>query len=256
VVLLFQPAEENGQGARAVLQDKRFRELNPDYVFALHNLPGEAMHILVLRDGVFTATVQSVAIRLEGELAHASEPENGINPAVAELIQAFDKMNRPLTTNLDFAILTPVCIEMGERAYGIAAGSATVHYTLRTWTEETMQNLKTQVLALTAQVCSQQRLAYSTEWFDYFPATVNDPECDQLIRQVATKQGLTLVERAIPLKFGEDFGWFSRYYKTALFGLGAGLNTPALHHHDYDFPDELLETGIRMFSGCINELLG
>lgn len=258
VVLLFQPAEENGQGAQAVLQDERFRRLQPDYIFALHNLPGEAMHVVVQAENVFTATVQSVAIGLEGKQAHASEPENGINPALAlaELIQAFDQLNRPAPADPGFALLTPVCLEMGERAYGISAGAGALHYTLRTWNEEVMQQLKDQVLHLITEVCHRHGLGYAMDWFDYFPAVVNDPACNRLIRDVAGAEGFPTHTRDTPLKFGEDFGWFSREYKTGMFGLGAGKGTPALHHHDYDFPDELLESGNRMFAGIIRELLG
>ncbi|GHB72047.1 amidohydrolase [Persicitalea jodogahamensis] len=257
VVLLFQPSEENGQGAQAVLQDERFRRLQPDYIFALHNLPGEAMHSIVLTEQVFTATVQSVVIRLNGRQAHASEPENGINPAlaVAELVQAFDCLNHPNSTDPDFALLTPVCIELGERAYGISAGAGALHYTMRTWNEVIMKRLKDQVLSLTADACRRHRLEYTTDWFDYFPATVNDPECSQLIRNVAAVRGLPVVTRPTPLKFGEDFGWFAAHYKSALFGLGAGKTTPALHHDDYDFPEVLIETGIRMFTGIIGQIL-
>ena len=258
VVLLFQPGEENGQGAQAILRDERFLSLHPDYVFALHNLPGEPMHSLIVREGVFTATVQSVAIRLEGKQAHASEPEHGTNPAlaIAELVQAFAALNRAETADPAFALLTPVCIDMGERAYGISAGAGEVHYTLRTWTEEAMQELKDKLLALTAEICQRHRLAFSSDWFDYFPATVNDKECYQLVRRVAERQERVLIERRTPLKFGEDFGWYSARYPSVLFGLGAGAGTPALHHHDYDFPDALLETGIGMFAGIISELLG
>jgi amidohydrolase len=258
VVLLFQPAEETGQGAACVLQDQRFQQLKPDYIFALHNLPGEPIHSLIVREGVFTATVQSVAIRLKGKQAHASEPEHGRNPtlAIAELVQAFDRLNRSNPADSDFALLTPVCIDMGERAYGISAGAGEVHYTLRTWTEKDMQVLKTRLLDCITEICGKHLLGFTTDWFDYFPATVNDSECIQLIRKVAAARGLSMQTRPTPLKFGEDFGWFSREHTSALFGLGAGVGSPALHHHDYDFPEALLETGIDLFADIISELLG
>ena len=56
-------------------------------------------------------------------------------------------------------------------------------------------------------------------------------------------------------KFGEDFGWFSKKYKTAMFGLGAGIETPALHNANYDFPEEIIETGINMFKTIISKIL-
>lgn len=258
VVLLFQPAEEDGSGAAAVLGDSRFRQLRPDYVFALHNLPGEEKHTIMVKEEVCTPTVQSLAISLEGKVAHASEPENGINPAgaMAELATRFADLNQPNTGDEGFALLTPVHFRLGEKAYGISAGSGELHYTLRTWTEEGMQRLKNHLLELTETVSRQHRLQVSTEWFDYFPAVVNDAACNRLIEKVAGAQGYPVKRKETPFKFGEDFGWFSRDYKTGLFGLGAGTAMPALHHCDYDFPDDITETGIAMFTGIIEELLG
>jgi metal-dependent amidase/aminoacylase/carboxypeptidase family protein len=76
-----------------------------------------------------------------------------------------------------------------------------------------------------------------------------------VIRQAAIKKGFPCGERDSPLKFGEDFGWFSRAYSSAMFGLGAGIACTALHHADYDFPEALLETGVAMFQEIITQLL-
>lgn len=257
VVLLFQPSEETGRGADAVLKDDRFRKLAPKYVFALHNLPGEERGTIIVKDGVFTATVQSVAVHLQGKVAHASEPENGINPAhaMAQITNGLATLAQPDIRQQDFALLTPVYSQLGEKAYGISAGSGELHYTLRTWSEERMQELKNDLLSLAETVCKQYRLQWSTQWFDYFPAVVNHPECSRLIEEVGVANNLPLVQRTTPFKFGDDFGWFSKEYTTALFGLGAGTDMPALHHNDYDFPDVISETGIRMFSGIISRLL-
>ncbi|MEO8820823.1 MAG: amidohydrolase [Ginsengibacter sp.] len=257
VVLLFQPAEETGTGAEAILKDERFLQLNPDYIFAMHNLPGEEMHSIVQTGNVFSATVQSFALYLKGELAHASEPENGTNPALAlaELIKALDKLIISDTFNPAFALLTPVYMQMGEKAYGVSAGEGELHYTIRTWTVKEMQILKDKILALTNEICAKHYLQFSIDWFDYFPAVINAEECGALIKKVSIDNGLQILPKSNPFKWGEDFGWFSQKYKTGFFGVGAGLNTPALHHNNYDFPDEIVPTGIKMFSGIIKELL-
>jgi metal-dependent amidase/aminoacylase/carboxypeptidase family protein len=74
-----------------------------------------------------------------------------------------------------------------------------------------------------------------------------------MILHAAAKYGYEHIERESPFRFGEDFGWFSKNSKAAMFGLGAGINSPALHHEDYDFPEELIETGINMFSDIIHQ---
>lgn len=132
--LLFQPAEETGKGAHAAVQDPFIQNLKPDYFFALHNLPGEALHDIVVVNRFFSASVQSFCISLEGKQGHASEPEHGINPARAmdALIEAFAQLNVPEETRPDFALLTPVHLLLGEKAYGICIGSGELHYTVRT----------------------------------------------------------------------------------------------------------------------------
>ena len=119
-----------------------------------------------------------------------------------------------------------------------------------------MDQLKTKLSGILEKTAQRHSLLCKTEWFDYFPSAVNHEVCNDMIRKAAVKNGFQLVEREEPFKFGEDFGWYTKQYPSAMFGLGAGTNVPALHSDEYDFPDELIDTGIRMFSGIIGELLG
>lgn len=257
VVLLFQPAEENGQGARRVLQDEKFRALQSDYVFALHNIPGEPLHsVLLMRNG-FSAEVQSFKLCLTGKESHASEPENGVNPApaIAEIITGLSCLNVSDPAARDFALLTPVHLRMGQVSYGISPSEAEIHYTVRTWSEASMSALAAKIETLIKNSCQKQGLAHELEWLEHFPASANDPACNDYIEQAARANNLKVLERPYPFRFGEDFGWYSREYKSALFGLGAGPLTPALHHADYDFPDALIETGVRMFRSVITAIL-
>lgn len=257
IVLLFQPAEETGEGGYKVVNDPKFKDLQADYIFALHNLPGESMHNILTKTGSFSATVQSMTLHLTGKKSHASEPENGINPtlAIAEIIHAFAAQNHTQLQNENFALLTPIHILMGEKTYGISPAKGEIHYTLRTWSEAVMKELKEKLLQIIAEVCERHSLQFSHDWFEYFPTTHNDVYCNEIIQKVAKTNQLALEERAFPLKFGEDFGWFSQNYKSAMFGLGAGLGAAALHHVDYDFPEELIETGMKMFQGIIEDIL-
>ena len=89
-VLLFQPAEENGAGAAAVLADPKFQSLSPDYAFALHNLPGLPLGHVALDEGPVNCASRGMRIALTGKTAHASTPEHGASPmpAVAALMPA------------------------------------------------------------------------------------------------------------------------------------------------------------------------
>lgn len=256
IILLFQPAEETGKGAFKVMNDIKFKQLKTDYLFALHNIPKETLHSIIIMKSGFSAEVQSFVLKVTGKESHASEPENGINPALAvsELINALSKLNIPDSKEENFTILTPVCITMGQISYGISPAHGELHYTVRTWTSDRMINLKSELETIFGQICASHKLAYDVEWLEYFPASSNDSDCNYYIYAAAQANNFSIIERPYPFKFGEDFGWFSKEYKTAMFGLGAGLNTPGLHDSDYDFPDELIESGITMFKSILENI--
>ena len=75
VVLLFQPAEEDGRGAVRVYADPKFKSLKPDFVFALHTLPRYNQNQIVVKNNTFTCAVNSIIIKLKGRTSHAGEPE-------------------------------------------------------------------------------------------------------------------------------------------------------------------------------------
>ncbi|MEH6407928.1 MAG: amidohydrolase [Leeuwenhoekiella sp.] len=257
IILLFQPAEETGKGAKAVLDDLKFEKLKPDYVFALHNIPGEKLHSIILPTTHFSATVCSFSATLTGKRAHASEPENGINPtlALAKIINRLNKLVVAKTSSNHFALLTPIHILMGEKSYGISPGFGEIHYTIRTWNDAEMEILQKKIVSIISDVCSEYKLEFSIDWFDYFPASVNDEFCRNIVMEASKTNKLEIVKRDEAFKFGEDFGWFSKNHKAAMFGLGSGENCPALHHADYDFPEGIIETGMQMFQSIISQLL-
>jgi amidohydrolase len=257
VVLLFQPAEETGQGARAVVEDPRFRALEPDYVFALHNLPGRPLGEVVRLDAGFSATVQSCAIRLTGQESHAAEPQHGRNPApaIAQLIAACAEWEQPDVDREDFTLLTPIYAQLGQRAYGTAAGCGELHYTVRCWTDERMAALTRRLEKAVAACAEQHGLTHTIDWFEHFPATRNDPAANAIVSVAARRCGLPLVTQVHPFTFGEDFGWFTRHYPGAMFGLGSGAGTAALHAPGYDFPDGGLEKGVDLWREVLREVL-
>ncbi|WP_299010888.1 amidohydrolase [uncultured Tenacibaculum sp.] len=257
VVLLFQPSEENGRGAQSVLEDSSFKQLNIDYVFALHNLPGFATHEIVVKRETFTSNVKSVVITLEGKTAHAAEPEKGYNPAnaIATILTFAEKESINAPESSDFILITPVYITMGEKAYGISAGYGEVHFTLRSWGTKQIEEKKEKLEQLLNQLQLKYSLKIKTSWFEEFYSNINNKEAVSIIKKSAEKQKLSINEIETPFKWGEDFGLFTQKYKGAMFGLGAGKNTPALHNPDYDFPDDITMTGVQLFYSIAKEVL-
>lgn len=257
VILLFQPAEETGEGAIAVLKDPKFEMIQPDYVFALHNIPGIPLNRIVKVKRQFSATVQSVAILLQGLQSHAAEPEHGKNPAwaMADITQSIKKWIIADPDRPDFTLITPVYTTMGQPEYGISAGYGELHFTLRTWSISAMEDLVESLEGLVKSIAADYELSAELNFIDYFPATRNKKLANEWIDQAARAASFEIVEKQVPFKFGEDFGWFAQRYSGAMFGLGAGWDTPVLHNDQYDFPDELIEHGMAMFKGIIQSIL-
>ena len=257
IILLFQPSEENGKGAYKMMEDERFKALNIDFIFALHNIPDEPTHsILIMKNG-FSAEVESFSITLLGKESHASELKNGINPAIgiAELVTSLAKLNNENPEDDAFKIITPIHINMGDKLYGISPAKGELHYTIRTWSTERMTDLKLELAKIFKTICDKNQLKYTVEWFEHFPASDNNHVCNEYISKAAITNKFQVIDKNHPFKFGEDFGWFSKKYKTGMFGLGAGYDTPPLHNATYDFPDEIIETGMDMFKEIIIQIL-
>lgn len=256
VLLLFQPAEENGMGAAAVLADEEFKKETIDYVFALHNLPGYAMHEVVVKEQEFTGNVKSIILKMTGKTAHAAEPEKGYNPsmAIAEIFNFADTITNNKPEAVDFFLMTPVYATLGDVAYGISAGYGEVHFTIRSWSTDLMAQRSDEILAFMESTCKKHNLQADISFTQVFHSNINHPQAVNFIRKAATQNKLKLTETAYPFRWGEDFGLFTQQYKGAMFGIGAGLTTPALHNPDYDFPDEITETGIGMFYQIILQI--
>lgn len=255
VILLFQHAEEVGDGAKDILNDLEFRKLEPNYVIALHNVPSYSKHQIVLKKGAFTPAVVSLIVNLEGKTSHAAEPEMGINPAMA-VSKIIAKANQ-LEINKDaddLQLLTPIQIELGEEAFGISAGHAVIKYTLRAWSNDKLEKLKSTFVNEINKICKDEKLTSSLEWTQEFSSNYNNDQLIDEIKLAAETLGYDVLNKDYPFKWGEDFGLFTQKYPGVLFGLGAGENTPALHNPDYDFPDELIETGVKMFYQTIYQL--
>ncbi|SDA81226.1 amidohydrolase [Algoriphagus alkaliphilus] len=253
VVLLFQPAEETGDGAKAVLEDRRFEQIKPDFAFALHNLPGYPMHQIVMRNGTFASGSTGMTITLTGKTSHSAHPEAGINPAqaLAKLIQELPQIPKEAS---GFALLTLIHAELGSLAFGTSAGKGSLSITLRAYDQQDLDELVEKVKAKAQAVAESERLSVEFGFEEQFAVSVNDPELYQLVEETAKNLGLSLVEKPEPFRWSEDFGLFSQVCPSFLFGFGAGENCPQLHEGTYDFPDELIGTGVEMFEGILLEL--
>jgi amidohydrolase len=247
--LLFQPAEETGQGALQVLSDLDREGLAMDFAYAIHNLPGLPLGQVICRTGRSTPSVVSLALDLLGQTAHAAEPWKGRNPsgALAELLlwARGREVQDPLSP--DFALLTPVGLQMGGAFYGTSAGSASLHFTLRADTDASRDAQLQALLQQAGALAGRDGLKLEHRSLQPFAACHNHPQAAEAVHAAAQRAGLEAGPGEAPFPWGEDFGFIAARYPSALIGLGAG-DLPPLHHPRYHFPDGLLAPGIALWS--------
>jgi len=253
LVLLFQPAEETGEGATRMALEPAFQTLGIETLFALHNLPEYPLGTVVVRSGPFTCASVGLTVRLRGKTAHAAHPEDGISPALPMCAIIAGLKQLPARVS-GFCRVTVVGAKLGEAAFGTAPGEAQVMATLRAEADSDLEQVKAGALDLIAIEAEKGGLTHKISYCDAFPAGTNHPQAVQHICRAAKALNAPLHHLEAPLRFSEDFGCLTRGIRGAMFGLGSGPG-PGLHNPDYDFPDALIGPGLDLFQRLADQLL-
>ena len=263
VYLLFQPAEETGTGAKAVIDDERFRAIAPpDYVYAFHNVPKYPLGQVLVRDGVFAQGSVGFIAEFTGRTSHSSYPEHGLNPANAltEVVNAVNDFGRSLRNEVAAPVLGTInYAELGKADegsnFGIAPGNAVVHGVLRAQTSDDLVLIRDKLAGLVSKVADRDGLESKLSWHEAFAPTVSRPDCSSIVADAAAETGLDVVTLEEPFRWSEDFGYFTEAFAGAFFGLGSGTGQPQLHDDRYDYPDELIGIGAGLYRAIIDRHL-
>lgn len=258
VILMFQPAEEDGSGARAVVADPAYEEIKADWAFAIHIEPGRPWGYVSTCAGLVNCASQGLKISFEGKTAHAADPEDGTSPAraVAQIIPALDDLGNGGKLDDDFRLVTITHAQIGEPNFGTAPGEAVVYATLRTAQDGAMAGIADDARTLAKNLAAEYDLKVSFSVFDDFAASINDPEATEIAVKAMTAVGVESGDFGLPMRASEDFGVFGWDAKAAMLCVGPGEGYAALHNPDYDFPDDLIPVGASIFERITRDLLG
>ena len=256
VILMFQPAEENGSGARAVVSDPRFGDLAPDWAFAIHNEPGLPFGYVGTRAGLINCASRGLALRIEGRTSHAAEPELARSPVplLGEIIARLESLGRGGALDDDFRLATVTHVTAGEPSFGITPGTADICVTLRASTDEGVDDMEAVARQQTEQLCRRKELTVVFSTHDDFAASINDAEAVTVARRALNTLEIKNGSEGVPMRASEDFGIFGWGAKSAMLCLGPGVDHPALHQPDYDFPDDLIPIGAHVFEAIAHDL--
>jgi amidohydrolase len=262
VRFVFQPAEEHGKGAKAMIADKLFERFPVDEIYGVHNIPGLRAGHIATRAGGIMASEDNFVIRINGRGGHATRPHMTIDPIViaAEVVLALQTVvSRSVDPGVPAVISCTELFTDGIR--NAIPGQVVIKGDTRSYTPAVQQLLETRMRSISEGVCAAHGAECTFEYTHEFVPTVNTPECVPTAIAAATAVvGAANVDGNVaPMMISEDFGAFLQVVPGNFAFIGNGAEgepgaTP-LHNARYDFNDAVLPIGARYLAEIVRTKL-
>lgn len=252
VYFIFQHGEETGEGGEPCAE--LIPEKHIDEVFAVHNFPGGPFGSLGIRQGTINCASKGMELVFTGASAHASQPEMGRNPskAVSRTVLELDRI-ADQSRYEGLILATVVQVDIGERAFGVAAHKGRLLLTIRGQIEAEMDAMQKEIEAFAAAQAEAEGLELEFHFYEAFPETYNHLESVAKLKTIAAERGWPVNEMADPIRSSEDFGYYTKKAPGALVWLGAGEDWPPIHSEEFDYNDALIEKTAELFWALIEK---
>lgn len=242
VYFFFQPAEENGSGAARCTEF--IEEFGIKEIYAFHSQAGAAKNTVLLRDGLYCCASKGMTITMVGSPAHASQPEQGKNPAeaIAKTILKIKDIIDPQQYD-GLVLATIVQVDIGEKeAFGVAASKGKLLITIRGEIEAEMDMVQANIEAVAKKNAAEYGLSCEFSFCDEFPETKCHKECNDKIIKACEKLGYKWTYRDF-LRGSEDFGHFTKLIPGAIWFVSFGEEASChnVHTAHFDFCDDFIE---------------
>lgn len=246
VALLFQPAEEGGAGAKAMIDDGALERFGIGELYGLHAMPGLPIGHFATRAGALMASSDLVSIELSGRGGHAGAPHlaDDVVLAGAAVVQAVQRITSRALDPLEAGVVSLTCFQAGERENVIPA-KATIKGTVRALEEATRQDIEARLRDMVPKVAAGFGVEAAVRYRREYPATVNDGAKAAFVTEVARALvGAAAVDAdARPILASEDFAYFLAERPGAFAFIGNGDSAP-LHSPRFDFADDAIPFGV------------
>ena len=259
VVLVFQPAEEGGGGAREMIRDGLFERFPVDAIYGMHNWPGMPAGTFAIKDGPCFASSNEFKIVLRGKGCHGAMPHLGVDPVpvACQLVQAFQTILTRNVRPVETGVISVTMIQAGE-ATNVIPDTVTMQGTVRTFTTDTLDLIEARMRELTQHTAAAFGATAEFEFHRNYPPTVNHRMETEFARQVMIDSvGAERVQAFEPTMGAEDFSYFLQAKPGAYFVIGNGdgthregghgLGPCTLHNPSYDFNDQLIPVGATLW---------
>ncbi|MGV2104900.1 M20 aminoacylase family protein [Agrobacterium vitis] len=246
VAVIFQPAEEGGAGALAMVEDGLMERFDIAEVYGMHNMPGMPVGTFAIRKGGIMAAPDKFFITIKGRGGHAAEPHRAIDPiAIGAQIVTNLQLIAARSANPVRSVVVSVTRFQAGTTHNIIPELAELTGTVRTHDDETQDMAERRIREIVAGVASAHGAEADVIYERPCPVTANHPEeTDNAARAAIDIVGEGNVNTDVdPSMAGEDFAFMLKARPGAYIMIGNG-NTAGLHNPAYDFNDEAIAYGI------------
>ncbi len=260
VNFIFQPAEENEGGGKAMIEDGLFDKYPVESVFGMHNIPGMPVASFAIKPGPIMAAFDIFNVKIIGKGGHAAMPQTTIDPIIVgtKIIDAYQSIVSRYIDPQDPVVLSVTQFHAGD-AYNVIPNEVEIKGCTRCFSPKVQKQLEDQMKQITKSICDAYGATYEFEFEHRYPATINSEEEAEIAGRVAqTLVGEDRVNLSPQAAMGsEDFAYMLQEKPGSYIwiGNGDGEGTCMIHNPGYDFNDEILPIGATYWVKMAEEIL-
>ncbi len=260
VRFIFQPGEETGKGAQAMIDDGIFERFPVDEIYGFHNMPLLPEGLVATRPGGIMASEDNFTITIKGEGGHAAQPQKAKDPLVtaAEIILGIQSI---VSRNIDPAASSVISLTeiTSDGAHNVIPSTVIIKGDTRSTDPVSQKIVEKRMREICIGICEANESDCDFEFTYEFIPTVNDPEYVRYLIAAAEKiVGPENIDPNTPAPLtSEDFGRFLKVVPGCFFFIGTGKSPdePSLHNPKYVFNDNILETAADIFVQLVRDRL-
>jgi hippurate hydrolase len=259
VVFLFQPNEEHGLGAQAMIDEGVLERFPIEEVYAIHNLPGSPLGQVSTRKGLICNSESLFEIRIKGQGGHASMPHVGVDALTvgAEMVMALQTVvARKMAPGSGAVLSVTEFLTDGQR--NVLPGEAVLKGDARARSPADREALEAHMRRLVAGIAAAHGVEAAMSFETEFIETINAPEPVEAVYRAAEDVGLAVEKQRPAMSFSEDFAHFAAAVPGCFLLMGNGETGPhgqPLHSDNYDFNDALLTKGAAFWAALVRDRL-